>query len=97
VQRELKEETGFDISEFNAEPGWTTIVDGALIAQIKVLQSDQTAGALRTRILEQLAKETQPELADIGSSAVRPISHRRCRTLCRLSFRTALPAGRVGT
>jgi 8-oxo-dGTP pyrophosphatase MutT (NUDIX family) len=65
VQRELKEETGFDISEFDAEPGWTTIVDGALIAQIKVLRSDQSADTLRARILEQLAKETQSELADI--------------------------------
>ena len=42
VRRELKEETGLDAAEFTAEPGWTTVVDGALIVQIKVLRSEQT-------------------------------------------------------
>jgi 8-oxo-dGTP pyrophosphatase MutT (NUDIX family) len=65
VRRELKEETGFDAVEFSAEPGWTTVVDGALIAQIKVLHAREDADALRTRILDHLARETQPELADI--------------------------------
>ena len=32
VRRELKEETGLDIAEFEVEPGWTTVVDGPLIA-----------------------------------------------------------------
>jgi 8-oxo-dGTP pyrophosphatase MutT (NUDIX family) len=65
VRRELKEETGFDMAEFTAEPGWTTVVDGGVIAQIKVLRSNQSAEALRARILDYLARETQPELADI--------------------------------
>jgi 8-oxo-dGTP pyrophosphatase MutT (NUDIX family) len=65
VRRELKEETGLDAAEFSAEPGWTTVVDGALIAQIKVLRSNQSAEALRARMLEHLARERQPELADI--------------------------------
>jgi 8-oxo-dGTP pyrophosphatase MutT (NUDIX family) len=65
VRRELKEETGFDAAEFSAEPGWTTVVDGALMAQIKVLRSTQSAEALRARMLAHLARERQPELADI--------------------------------
>ncbi len=65
VGRELKEETGLDIAEFAAEPGWTTVLDGALIAQIKVLRSNQTADVLRKRILDQLARESEPELCDI--------------------------------
>ena len=65
VRRELKEETGLDISEFKAEPGWTMIVDGPLIAQIKVLRSNETAATLRKRALAHLASERHPELSDI--------------------------------
>lgn len=65
VARELNEETGLDIAEFTAEPGWTTVVDGSLIGQIKVLRSSQSAADLRARILKHLAAEAQPELADI--------------------------------
>jgi 8-oxo-dGTP pyrophosphatase MutT (NUDIX family) len=65
VRRELKEETGLDAGELAAEAGWTTVVDGALIAQIKVLRSDERAEALRARVLDHLARERRPELADI--------------------------------
>jgi 8-oxo-dGTP pyrophosphatase MutT (NUDIX family) len=65
VARELKEETGLDVAEFAAEPGWTTVVDGGLIGQIKLLRSPQSADDLRARIVRQLAAEAQPELADI--------------------------------
>ena len=65
VRRELKEETGFDAAAFAAEPGWTTVVDGVLIAQIKVLRSNESAEALRVRMLDHLARNRQPELSDI--------------------------------
>jgi 8-oxo-dGTP pyrophosphatase MutT (NUDIX family) len=65
VARELKEETGLDISEFTVEPGWTTVVDGGLIIQIQTLRSVEAAEALRERILVHLARDKQPELADI--------------------------------
>jgi len=65
VRRELKEETGFDASEFAAEPGWTVVIDGALIAAIKVFRSGEDAETLRGRVLGRLAEETQPEFADI--------------------------------
>jgi 8-oxo-dGTP pyrophosphatase MutT (NUDIX family) len=65
VARELKEETGCDISEFSADPGWTTVVDGSRIVQIKLLRSQECAEALRARMLAYLATEQQPELADI--------------------------------
>jgi 8-oxo-dGTP pyrophosphatase MutT (NUDIX family) len=65
VQRELKEETGLDIGEFEAEPGWTMVSDGPFIAHMKVLHSNQTAEVLRERILAELAKEAEPELSDI--------------------------------
>jgi 8-oxo-dGTP pyrophosphatase MutT (NUDIX family) len=65
VRRELKEETGLDAAECDTEPGWTSVVDGALIAQIKVLRSSERADALRARMLDHLAREKQPELTDI--------------------------------
>lgn len=65
VARELKEETGLDVAEFTAEPGWTAVNEGAMIAQIKVLHSKEPAIALRSRILKHLAHEQHPELADI--------------------------------
>jgi len=65
VRRELKEETGLDVTEFEAEPGWTMVVDGGLIAQIKVLRSKESSVALRERALLHLTSEPHPELADI--------------------------------
>lgn len=65
VERELKEETGLDIDAFAIEPGWTTLVDGPLIVQVRTLRSTQPADALRDRMLEHLASERQPELSDI--------------------------------
>jgi 8-oxo-dGTP pyrophosphatase MutT (NUDIX family) len=65
VARELKEETGCDISEFSVDPGWATVVDGSRIVQIKMLRSQDGAETLRTRMLAYLATEQQPELADI--------------------------------
>jgi len=65
IQRELKEETGLDADSFEAEPGWTMVVDGPLIAQIKVLRSGQTAAALRERVLAHIASERHPELSGI--------------------------------
>jgi 8-oxo-dGTP pyrophosphatase MutT (NUDIX family) len=65
VRRELKEETGCEVSAFTAAPGWTMVIDGTLIAQIKTLRSHESAEALRERMLAHLASEREPELSDI--------------------------------
>ena len=65
LQRELKEETGLDVAEFTAEPGWSAMADGSYIVLIKVLRAAQDAVSLRRRILDTLARERQPELADM--------------------------------
>jgi len=65
VRRELMEETGLAAADFAVEPGWITVADGAIIAHIKLLRSGESAEALRARVLAHLARETQPELADI--------------------------------
>ncbi len=65
VRREFKEETGLDAAEFEAEPGWTTVVDHGRIVQIMTLRSKQNAEVLRRRIVEQLAREQRPEFSEI--------------------------------
>lgn len=65
VRRELKEETGLDLAEFETEPGWTAVIDGAMIVLFKVVRAAQGAESLRRRILDTLARERQPELADM--------------------------------
>jgi len=65
VRRELKEETGLDAAELVPDPGWTMVVDGTLIAQIKTFRARQSADELRAKILSFLSRQRQPELADI--------------------------------
>jgi 8-oxo-dGTP pyrophosphatase MutT (NUDIX family) len=65
LEREVAEETGLVQADFEAEPGWTTVLAGPRIAQIKRLRARETAADLRARILANLAREPQPELADI--------------------------------
>jgi hypothetical protein len=65
LEREVAEETGLVQADFEAEPGWTTVLAGPRIAQIKRLRARETAADLRARILGNLAREPQPELADI--------------------------------
>jgi 8-oxo-dGTP pyrophosphatase MutT (NUDIX family) len=65
VRRELSEETGLDLTDMEAAPGWHAVFDGARIAVIKSLRSRERADALRAKILRYLAAETEPELSDI--------------------------------
>jgi len=65
VARELKEETGLTVADLAPAPGWTTVIDGQLIVQIKTLRSPLAADELRARMLAHLASEAEPELADI--------------------------------
>jgi 8-oxo-dGTP pyrophosphatase MutT (NUDIX family) len=65
VRRELREETGLEPEEIAPEPGWTTVVDGGLIAQIRLVRARQDAASLRARMLAHLRREKQPELSDV--------------------------------
>ncbi|MGE0063404.1 MAG: NUDIX hydrolase [Xanthobacteraceae bacterium] len=65
VARELAEETGFAVADFDAEPGWTLVRTGPHVVAVKVLHARATAAALRERVLANLARQRDPELADI--------------------------------
>ncbi len=63
--RELKEETGFDAAEFDAEPGWRVAELPSRIVAVKLLRSTHDAETLRGQALAYLHTEKLPELADI--------------------------------
>lgn len=65
VGRELLEETGLDIGELNAEPGWTMVRDRRYLALLKRVTSQSNAGELRAHIMRHLAREQRPEFVDI--------------------------------
>ena len=65
LMREVGEETGLVAADFDAEPGWSTVLAGPRIAQIKRMRAREPAADLRRRILANLAQDAQPELAGI--------------------------------
>lgn len=65
VIREVAEETGLGAGDFTEESGWYGVLDGPRIALMRVLQAHAPAELLRARILDYLAGESEPELADI--------------------------------
>jgi 8-oxo-dGTP pyrophosphatase MutT (NUDIX family) len=65
LMRETSEETGLAAAALDPEQGWTTVLAGARIAQIKMLRAQEPAASLRGRILAHLAREARPELADV--------------------------------
>jgi len=65
LHRELLEETGIEIGELDAKPGWTVALDGAFVALMKKLTARQNAEDFRARILQYLAGDAQPELSDV--------------------------------
>jgi len=65
VERELMEEAGLRLSEFDISPGWLTVLAGPWIANMKMLLAHEAAATLRARILDHLAGQRRPELSDI--------------------------------
>lgn len=65
IRREVAEETGLTPAAYRAEPGWYCVPGPTHMAQFKVLHVDASAAEVKTRILDHLAREAEPELADI--------------------------------
>lgn len=65
VLREVGEETGLTADDVEVEPGWHAALTGPRIALMKILRAREPAAALRDGILDRLARQRQPELADI--------------------------------
>ena len=65
VVREVTEETGLTADDYVAAPGWHAIPAGARLALMKVLDADAPAIELQQRMRAHIAREKDPELADI--------------------------------
>jgi 8-oxo-dGTP pyrophosphatase MutT (NUDIX family) len=65
VMRELTEETGLGAGDVKPASGWHAVFAGPRIGMMKILQSAEPATALRGRIVDFLARQAAPELADI--------------------------------
>ena len=64
VLRELEEETGIAAHDVTVLPGWTVVVDGGRTALLRRIDIAATTAALRTRLHDFLAAETEPEFCD---------------------------------
>src|SRR5262249_11007518 len=58
--REIGEETGLTVDDFEADAGWITVLAGPRIAQMKMLRARESAEALRERILAYLRSQAEP-------------------------------------
>ncbi len=65
VLRELAEETGLNPAAFFPAVDWTAVVAGPRLALMKAIAADVPAAALRDAVLDHLATEERPELADV--------------------------------
>jgi 8-oxo-dGTP pyrophosphatase MutT (NUDIX family) len=65
VVREVAEETGLGPTDYTADAGWVCVRTGRRLAMMKLLAVRESAEELRARILAHLARDTEPELADI--------------------------------
>jgi hypothetical protein len=63
--REIEEETGIARSQLVPAPGWFAVIDGQLVAMLRMMLANELASSLRDRVLDHLARETAPELSDI--------------------------------
>jgi 8-oxo-dGTP pyrophosphatase MutT (NUDIX family) len=88
VRRELMEETGLDIREFAAEPGWTTVSDGPLIANVSCCARGKTPRAY-VRAFSVTSPATRSRSSPTSAScAGAPTSIPRCPALLRHSWRS---------
>jgi 8-oxo-dGTP pyrophosphatase MutT (NUDIX family) len=63
--RELAEETGLGPADITVAPGWHALLAGSRMPLIKLLHASEPAASVRARILAHLARDEEPELADI--------------------------------
>lgn len=65
LARELIEEIGMTIEEFDAAPGWTLVHDRGYFGLMKHVTARADAQALRGRIMAHIAQQEHPEFVDI--------------------------------
>lgn len=66
VSRELREETGLDITDFKVEPGWIIVEEPARVVPFRVLRASVPGATLRQQVEKHMAKEAISELAAVS-------------------------------
>jgi 8-oxo-dGTP pyrophosphatase MutT (NUDIX family) len=65
IAREVAEETGITAEDYTADPAWSAVPAGPRLALMKVLAARMPALELQRRVRYYLARDKDPELADI--------------------------------
>jgi 8-oxo-dGTP pyrophosphatase MutT (NUDIX family) len=65
VRRELEEETGLTLNDYQCDPGWYAVRTGPRLPLFKIVRSSESSGILRDRILANLANQERPEFSEI--------------------------------
>jgi 8-oxo-dGTP pyrophosphatase MutT (NUDIX family) len=65
IRRELLEETGLDVAEFEAEPGWSIVEEPARLVAYRTMRATETGEALRQKVEGYLARQADSELAAV--------------------------------
>jgi 8-oxo-dGTP pyrophosphatase MutT (NUDIX family) len=65
IRRELLEETGLRVDEFQAEPGWIILQERARVVAYKVLRAREPAEGLRKRVEAHIKSDPHSELAAV--------------------------------
>jgi 8-oxo-dGTP pyrophosphatase MutT (NUDIX family) len=65
VAREVEEETGLAPHEYRAAPHWDCVFTGVALAMMRTLDVDMRGEALRTKIEDNLARQSSPELSAV--------------------------------
>jgi 8-oxo-dGTP pyrophosphatase MutT (NUDIX family) len=63
--RELLEETGLDVAEFEAAPGWIIVEEPARVVAYKIVRAAESGDVLGQRVEQHLAKHSHSELAAV--------------------------------
>jgi 8-oxo-dGTP pyrophosphatase MutT (NUDIX family) len=93
VRREVQEETGLDPSDFTIDAGWHCLLAGPMIALLKPMRARETADRLCERIRANLAREADPELADVyvarDAASIHPMMPGFIQTFLQTVLRSA--------
>lgn len=65
IRRELLEETGLDVAELEADPGWIVVEEQARLVAYRTMRAQESGEALRQKVEGYLARQDDSELAAV--------------------------------
>ena len=65
IRRELLEETGLDVAELEADPGWIVVEEQARLVAYRTMRAQESGEVLRQKVEDYLARQDDSELAAV--------------------------------